>query len=210
MINLKLVIGITGSSGIVYGLRLLDILHKLNYYTIVIYTNSALEVSESEFTSRESFLKIIKSRANEFYRENEISAPLASSSNFNDIKAVVIAPCSFKTLSNIVSGNAVNLLIRVALNALRLRKKLVLAVRETPLGYVEVLNMLKALKAGALLVPAMPGFYHNPKELISLVDFIVGKILDVLDIRHSLNVKWRGPLTQPSHLCVQLFGSECF
>jgi len=201
---------LTGASGIIYGLRLIDFLSGAGHEVITIYSKAALNVAEAELTAKDVFLKMIRSRSLEIYAEDDVTSPLASSSNLVDIEATVIVPCSIRTLTNIANGNAVNLIVRVALNTLRLGKKLVLVPRETPLGYIELRNMLEVVKAGAVLIPAMPAFYHNPKDLKDLIDFVVGKVLDVLGIKHDLYRRWRGEVpTQPSYLCVQLFGSEC-
>jgi len=206
----RFVVCLTGASGIIYGLRLIDFLSCTGHEVITIYSKAALDVAEAELTTKDIFLKMIRSRSLKVYMEDDATSPLASSSNLVSVEATVIAPCSIRTLSNIANGNAVNLIVRVALNTLRLGKKLVLVPRETPLGYVELRNMLEVVKAGAILVPAMPAFYHNPKDLRGIIDFVVGKVLDVLGIKHDLYRRWGGKvLTQPSYLCVQLFGSEC-
>ncbi len=123
------------------------------------------------------------------YWEDEIDAPYASSSRAVD--AMVVAPCSMRTLAAIAAGLSDNLVTRAALAHLRLGRRLVLVVRETPLGVAELRNMLRAAEYGAVILPAAPGFYHRPRTVGDMVDFVVGKILDVLGIEHGLYSRWR-------------------
>ncbi len=129
--------------------------------------------------------------AERVYSDEEIEAPIASSSNAPD--AVVVVPCSQAMLAKIAHGFAEGLAARVALTALRLRRPLVLVIRETPLTIIDALNMFLAALAGAVLLPASPGFYHKPRSVEDMVDFIVGKVLDVLGLKHDLYERWEGP-----------------
>ncbi len=135
--------------------------------------------------------KALEKYAERVYSDEEIEAPIASSSNAPD--AVVVAPCSQAMLAKIAHGLAEGLAARVALVALRLRRPLVLVIRETPLALIDAFNMFLAALSGATLLPASPGFYHKPKSIDDLIDFVVGKVLDVLGLKHELYERWTGP-----------------
>ncbi len=183
----KYVIGITGASGVIYGLKLIEILRQYSHsdeiYTII--TRSAWRVikHEIEFNVNE-ILKL----ADKVYDEDDIDAPVASGSYRFD--AVVVIPCSMKTLASIANGICSNLLTRCVDVALKERRKVILVVRETPLNTIHILNMLKASLAGAVIMPASPAFYHKPKTIDDMVNFIIGKVLDLLGIEHSLYRRW--------------------
>lgn len=183
---MRAVIGISGASGAIYGVKLIDVLNKkgIDVYTII--TKNGLEILRSE--CGENIISKLKISSKGFYHEEEWSAPMASSSWVFDF--MIIAPCSVKTLAAISHGLSINLLIRAALNAIRMGKKLVLVIRETPLSVFDLENALKVAKVGVTILPASPGFYHNPKDIDDLINFIVGKVLDVLDIDHNLYKRW--------------------
>jgi len=188
----SITVAITGASGVVYGLRTIEELLSRNVKVTAVYTRGAEQVSKHElgFDIGEWFKKKTGSGMLEVYYEDRLDAPISSSSSSDD--AVVVAPCSMKTLSQIAYGISENLVVRASLNALRLRRPLVLVPRETPLGRTELLAMLKAHEAGAVILPAMPAFYTKPKTVEDMVNFIVGKILDVLGIEHTLYERWKG------------------
>lgn len=182
----KVVVAITGASGIVYGLRLVKVLRDISLLDGVIYTRSAVAVAKhEEGIDLEVLLKKFTHRV---YSEDRWDAPYASSSNIPG--AMVIAPCSMNTLAKIANGIQDNLVTRAANSILRLKRKLVLVIRETPLGVAEIENMLKAAIKGAVILPASPGFYARPKSIDDLVNFIVGKVLDVLGLEHELYKRW--------------------
>lgn len=205
---MKLVIGLTGASGLIYGLRTIQVLSRSNEVSElnVIISRNSIKVSEIECLSKDELIKFVRSHASNVYFDDDLQSPLASSSYIID--AVVIAPCSLKTLSDIANSRPDTLISRSAVNALRLRKKVVLVLRETPLSTIDLLNALKASIAGAVILPASPAFYHNPKNIQDMVDFIVGKVLDVLGVSHELYRRWHGvkdrAITRESSLCAQL------
>lgn len=181
---MRVVLGITGASGAIYGYRLLEKLHEANVEVKVIITRTGLQILEEEMGFGEKEL----SKFGKVYRDYDLRAPMASGSYIFD--AMVIAPCSMKTLGCIANGIASSLVTRAADVAMKEGRKLVLVLRETPLNIVHLRNMLRAAEAGAVVMPACPGFYHKPKTLEGLVDHMVGKVLDQLGIKHSLYRRW--------------------
>ena len=184
----RVALALTGASGIIYGVRLAEALEQHVNTLYLIYTRGALEVARYELGVLEEDLRKMLGKHGVVYREDDYSSPLASSSNAPE--AMVIAPCSMKTLASIAYGFQNNLVVRSSLNVLRLGRRLILVPRETPLGVVELEAMLRVAKAGAIVLPASPAFYHKPSRITDLVDFIVGKVLDVLGIEHKLYVRW--------------------
>ncbi len=192
---MKVVVALTGASGLVYGVRLLQALRELGHYVIAVYTSAAVEVAKHECLGK-GFVEKLKELAHEVYSDSDLWAPISSSSNVPD--AGVVIPCSLHTLSEIARGGNNGLVSRVANNLLRLRHPLVLVVRETPLSLPDLRNMVAASEAGATVLPASPAFYTRPSSVEEIIDFIVGKVLDALGIKHSLYKRWgtisqRGP-----------------
>ena len=181
----KIIVGITGASGVIYGIRLLEILNKLKIETHLILTNSATKVLKHETDYKE---KEIISLATHYHDDNNIAACLASGSFKTD--SMVIIPCSAKTLAGIATGYSTNLVLRAAEVCIKERRKLVLVPRETPVSSIQIKNMLNVTNAGVIVLPASPGFYHKPKKVNDLVDHVVGKVLDSLDIEHELFKRW--------------------
>jgi 4-hydroxy-3-polyprenylbenzoate decarboxylase len=127
--------------------------------------------------------------ATHVYDVDDWTAPIVSGSFKTD--GMVIVPCSMKTLAGIASGFAENVILRAADVTLKEKRKLILVPRETPLNNIHLRNMLYLAKQGAVILPSMPAYYHKPKKMIGLVDFIVGRILDVLEIDHDLYKRWQ-------------------
>ena len=181
----RLVVGVTGASGVVYAKRLLEVLKEKNIETHLIVSKTAEKIIKHELEmDRADFDKLGRYR----YREDEVDAPLASGSF--KIDGMVIIPCSLKTLAGIASGYTDNLILRAADVTLKEKRKLVLVPRETPLSAIHLRNMLELAIIGVVILPAMPSFYHRPKSIHELVDFIVGKILDIFGIEHDLFRRW--------------------
>jgi 4-hydroxy-3-polyprenylbenzoate decarboxylase len=181
---LKVVLGVTGASGVVYGVRLAEELHKSRVELTIIVSNAAKKVLTSEVNEGLEEL----SRQGRVLGEHEIDADVSSGSARTD--ATVICPCSMKTLSAIANGYADNLISRTADVALKEQTRLVLVVRETPLNVIHLENMLKLARLGVTILPASPGFYHNPRSIEDLVNHIVGKIMDTLGIESNLFKRW--------------------
>jgi len=183
---MKLVLAITGASGVIYGKRLLEVLRNKNVETHLVISQAAEKIIAHELgTTKESLEKL----ANHVYEVNDWSSPIVSGSFKTD--GMVIAPCSMKTLAGIANGFAENVILRAADVALKEKRKLILVPRETPLNIIHLRNMLDLAKQGAHIVPAMPAFYHKPKSIKALVDFVVGRVLDLLEIEHNLYKRWQ-------------------
>ena len=133
----------------------------------------------------------VESLASVTYRVDDIAAP-PSSGSFRT-RGMVIVPCSMKTLAGVASGYSDDLILRAAEVTLKERRPLVLVPRETPLTVINIENMLRAANAGAVILPAIPGFYTRPRTIEDLVDHLVGKILDALAMEHDLYPRWNGP-----------------
>jgi len=188
-------IAITGASGVIVGLKVLEALRDLEVDVKgVIVTRSAVKVAEYEEAITQSELESSISKIAPLYYEDELDSPLASSSN--QPEAMAIVPASMKTVASIANGLSGNLVARAALSILRLGRKLVVAPRETPIGVIEIENMLKLAKAGAIIVPLCVAYYTNPKTINDITMFLAGKVLDALGFEHNLYKRWEGPSQQ--------------
>ncbi len=185
----SLSVAITGSSGVRVAFRFLEVSRSVGLEIRgIIVSNGAFNVAlHEEGLSREELLEML-SRYSRVYTDNQFEAPLASSSNQPD--GMVIVPASIKTIGLIANGIPSTLTSRAALAILRLRRKLIIAPRETPLGVAELSNMLKLAKMGALIVPMTLAFYIKPRSIDDLVDFTVGKILDALGVEVNIYRRW--------------------
>lgn len=197
--NKPIALAITGASGSAYGLRLLEVLlhqGRRVYLMIsqagelVIPMETGLELP-AETTRAEAVLveryQAAEGQLRLFGRE-EWTAPVASGSN--PPAAMVVCPCTAGTLSAIAYGASNNLIERAADVMLKERRRLILVVRETPLSAIHLENMLKLARLGVVTMPASPGFYNHPQNLEQIVDFMVGRVLDHLDIEHDLVKRW--------------------
>ncbi len=183
---MKLVVAITGASGVIYGKRLLEVLRTKKVETHLVISKAAEKIIEHELgTTKEPLEKL----ATYVYEVNDWSSPIVSGSFKTD--GMIIAPCSMKTLAGAANGFAENVILRAADVALKEKRKLILVPRETPLNTIHLQNMLNLAKQGALIVPAMPAYYHKPKNIEALVDFVVGRVLDLLGIEHKLHKRWQ-------------------
>ena len=178
------VVGITGASGIIYGVRLLE---RLPGRKAVIISSDAAKIARMELGMS---MSNIEERADVHYRNDDMCSPLASGSVRFD--SMVIAPCSTSTMSKIACGIADNLITRVASVALKERRRLVLLTRETPLSSIHLSNMERLSIAGATIMPASPAFYPMPEDVNGMVNFVVGRVLDELGIDNDLYRRWSG------------------
>ncbi|MBB6449033.1 4-hydroxy-3-polyprenylbenzoate decarboxylase [Geomicrobium halophilum] len=186
-------VAMTGASGAVYGVRLVQALLKRGVKVHFLMSGAAWQVFEQELqldtTDQEACLRYLFPEGDlHIHGLRNFSAPVASGSYRND--GMIIVPCSMGTLSKIANGNSGSLLERSADVALKEGRKLLIVPRETPLHSIHLGNMKTVSEAGAIIIPAMPGFYHMPKTMDDLVDFVVGKILDRLEVDHELFTRW--------------------
>ncbi len=188
--TLKIVVGITGSSGVIYGIKLLYFLNKFEIETHLVLSKWAEKNIEIE--TEESIAKIKKLATFE-HKENDMAASISSGSFKTD--GMIIIPCSMKTLASIANGYDDNLISRAASVTIKENRKLVIVPRETPLSQIHLSNMLKLAKIGVIILPAMPGFYHRPKTVNDLVLHIVGKTLDQFQINNEVFKRWENNKT---------------
>lgn len=188
----KIVVGITGASGSIYAKRLIEVLVKKGIQINVVATEKGSQVFEYELgINLNSWIDTLRSNYSNIKMEdnNNLFSGVASGSNKYD--AVIILPCSMGTLAEISYGLSKNLLCRAADVALKEGRKLIIVPRETPLSTIHLENMCRLSKMGVGIIPAMPGFYHHPSSIEEMVDFLVGKILDYLNIENDLFEKWK-------------------
>jgi len=183
----RLIIAITGASGVVYGKHLLEVLQKKKIETHLIVSKTAEKIIAHELEIARSDIEKL---ADHVYSVDDLIAPIASGSFKTD--AMIIIPCSMKTLAGIAHGYAENLILRAADVMLKEKRKLILVPRETPLSVIHLQNMLELAKQGVTILPAMPAYYHKPNNIKDIVDYVVGKALDCLEIDHELFERWSG------------------
>lgn len=183
---MEIIIGITGASGITYGVNLLRSLRALNACKLhLILSDTAKELIEIESTLE---LSEIISNADYHYENSNLNAVIASGSKL--LHGMVIVPCSMSTAAKINTGITDNLISRAADVCIKERRKLIIVPRETPLNNTHLKNLLDLSEKGVLVLPAMPAFYHRPSSIDDLINFITGKILDNLGITHELYERW--------------------
>ncbi len=193
------ILGITGASGVQYGIRLLEQLltHGHRVYLLVTRAAHVVISMETELSWPASTRELSKQLCLRYGVDNdqlkvcgesEWASPIASGSS--DVDAMVICPCSMGTLSSIATGASANLLERAADVILKERRKLILVPRETPFSDIHLENMLKLSRMSAVILAANPGFYNKPQSLEDVVDFMVARILDHLDIKQTLQPRW--------------------
>jgi flavin prenyltransferase len=182
---MRLIVAITGSSGVIYGIKMLEVLLDLKMETHLVLSewgkrNIRIETDKT--------IDYVKSLATKCYSNDNMAAAISSGSYKTEGMAVI--PCSMKTLSSIANGYDDNLVSRAAGVCIKETRKLVVVPRETPISKIHLVNMLKLVEAGVVVLPAMPGFYHKPKSIGDLVSHIVGKVLDQFGIEHNIFKRW--------------------
>jgi 4-hydroxy-3-polyprenylbenzoate decarboxylase len=192
-------IAITGASGATYGMRVLralitgghnvyltitgDGLHILNDETGLMLKGSETDIQyalEKHLEAKEGQLR--------YFDEDNLYAPIASGSS--PVDGMVVIPCSMKALSSMAHGFASNLIERAADVTIKEKRKLIIVPRETPLSSIHLRNMLALSEVGCHIIPAMPAFYHHPKKITDMVDFIAGRVLDALGVENDLSPRW--------------------
>jgi 4-hydroxy-3-polyprenylbenzoate decarboxylase len=185
-IRLKLVLAVTGASGVIYGVRLASELKRHAAELIIVVSDAAKDVLAAEVPQGLEEL----SKCGRLLSEHDLGADISSGST--EFDATVICPCSMKTLSAIANGYAYNLICRNADVSIKEQRKVVLVVREMPLNAIQIENMLKLARLGVVILPACPAFYHKPKSIEDLVNHVVGRVLDLLGIKSNLFERWSG------------------
>jgi len=193
------IVAITGASGPIYGLRLTEALIEQGLMVYLVISPPALTImshetgidwtgisdSEIEERVREHF----SSESVRYFNHKDLSAPVSSGSFITD--GMFIVPCSMKTLSGIANGYANNLIERAADVTLKEGRRLILSPREMPFSAIHLENMLKLARLGVTIAPPIPAFYHKPEDVNDLVDFVVGKLMDSMGIRHDIFNRWK-------------------
>ncbi|MGD9033104.1 MAG: UbiX family flavin prenyltransferase [Desulfobacteraceae bacterium] len=181
----RIVIGISGASGVIYGIKMLSQLQEKDFQTHLIISDSGRQNIEIETSHKADD---VAAMADYTYDNRDVGAALASGSYLTE--GMVVVPCTIKTLSGIANSYTNNLLVRAADVTLKEKRKLVLVVRETPLHVGHLSLMMKAANMGAHILPPVPSFYHQPKTIDDIIHQTVGKIFDYIGIEHNLFKRW--------------------
>ena len=183
---MNIIVAITGSTGVIYGIRLLEAIKETKHKSHLIISpwGEKNVIIETSYT-----IKKVKSLADYNYDYYNLGALIASGSYLND--AMVVIPCSMKTLSAIASGYTDNLINRAIDVTLKEKRKLIIVPRETPLNIIHLQNMITVAKAGGIILPPIPAFYYKPKSVDDIINHTIGKILDQLNIKNNF-FRWRG------------------
>jgi len=182
-----MIVGMTGATSVILGIRLLQVLEEVGIERHLIMSHAAKQVIVAETDYRVQNVEALATRVYGF----EDATAAVTSGGMKTLGMAVI-PCTMKTLGGIASGYSDNTILRAAEVTLKERRRLVIVARETPLSMIDVENMLRVTKAGAIVLPPMLPFYNRPKRLENVVDHLVGKVLDMFDIEHGLYHRWMG------------------
>lgn len=182
---MRLVVGLTGSSGISYGVRMLEVLKKYKIDIHLIMTEWAKKCLSLETDHDFQFVKALSTHYSD---DSNMAASVSSGTYKTD--GMIIIPCSMKTLSSIANGYEETLVARAAGVTIKESRKLVIVPRETPLTSIHLENMLKLARLGVVILPATPGFYNRPKSLDEIINHIIGKCLDQFGVEHDLFKRW--------------------
>jgi 4-hydroxy-3-polyprenylbenzoate decarboxylase len=181
----RLIVGISGASGVIYGVRLLQVLKELPVETHLVMTRTA-EVALAHETDWK--VEDVRRLADVAFRIDDLAAAISSGS-YRTI-GMIVAPCSMRSLGEIANGITSNLLTRAADVVLKERRRLVLVARETPLHAIHLRNMTTLAEMGAIIAPPVPAFYNRPKTLDDIVDHTVGRVLDLFDLDTGTVKRW--------------------
>jgi 4-hydroxy-3-polyprenylbenzoate decarboxylase len=190
----RLIVGISGASGIVYGIRMLEVLRDAGVETHLVMSKSA-EVTLAYETKMK--VAAVKAMAHTVYSNSDMAAAISSGSF--KTRGMVVAPCSIRTVSEIATGVTSSLLSRAADVVLKERRRLVLMVRESPLHTGHLRTLTQASEIGAIIAPPLPGFYAKPETIKDIVDHTVGRVLDLFDLDVGLVRRWGEPASMAKH-----------
>ena len=182
---MKLVIGMTGSTGVIYGIRMLEVLREVGIETNLIMSEWAEKCIVMETKHKPDY---VKSLATTLSDEKNMAASVSSGTHKTD--GMIVIPCSMKTLSSIANGYDETLVARAAGVTLKESRKLILVTRETPLTAINLENMLKLARLGVVIMPPVTEFYTKPDSIDAMLDHIIGKCLDQFNIKHDLFIRW--------------------
>ena len=178
------VVAVTGASGSIYARRLLEELKRGGHDTLLLMSDEAKNVMKDEGEDAEKFTRL----ATRTFSEHDLDSPASSGSV--KTSGMIVVPCSMKTVAYIAHGLSSNAITRAADVTLKERRPLILVPRETPLNIIHLRNLLRVAEAGATVLPAMPAFYTRPRSIEDMVNFIVGRVLDLLNVPHNLFRRW--------------------
>ena len=185
---LRLIVAITGATGAIYGVRLLQHLQHLPGVETHLLVSDAAVLTLHQETGLQR--RDVEAFADVVHKVRDIGASIASGSFQSD--GMVVAPCSMRTLASVAHGLSDNLITRAADVVLKERRRLVLMVRETPFNLAHLRNMTAVTEMGGIIYPPLPGFYHKPQSIEEMVDHTVGRVIDLFGIDHALTPRWHG------------------
>jgi len=189
----RLIIAITGATGAIYGVRLLQILRDVpTVETHLLVSEAGVLNLHQEMEMKRKDIELL---ADVVHNVRDVGASIASGSFQSD--GMIIAPCSMRTLASVAHGMADNLITRAADVVLKERRRLVLMVRETPFNLAHLRNMTAVTEMGGIIFPPLPGFYQRPQSIQEMVDHTVGRVLDLFDVPHDLTPRWQGMGNNP-------------
>jgi 4-hydroxy-3-polyprenylbenzoate decarboxylase len=184
----RLIIAITGATGAIYGVRLLQLLREMpGIETHLLVSDAGVLNLHQELDMKR---KDVETLADAVHNVRDVGAAIASGSFQSE--GMIVAPCSMKTLAAVAHGLSDNLIARAADVVLKERRKLVLMVRETPFNLAHLRNMTAVTEMGGIIFPPLPGFYHRPKDIAEMVDQTLGRVLDLFVLTHNLTPRWQG------------------
>lgn len=183
----RIIVAITGATGVVYGVRLLQTLRSAGVETHCLISDAGVLNLHQELALKR---KDAEAMADVVHNVRDVGASIASGSFQSD--GMIIAPCSMKTLAAVAHGLSDNLITRAADVVLKERRRLVLMVRETPFNLAHLRNMTAVTEMGGIIFPPLPGFYHRPASIDEMVDHTVGRVLDLFSVEHQLTPRWSG------------------